>query len=218
MNSDVYFPQIFLPQNLEHAKSVILSTDPNGEKWVWETEHTISQIISAFESAGKPLSSESVLIDYGCGVGRIAAGLIGKLNCTIIGVDISPGMLHYSFQYTNSPRFIPCPQSCFPRLINNGLRVDGAYSIWTLQHCLKPAEDLEFIERSLKPGGLFFAVNKLDRYLPVLHQNGSARFVDDGIDVKKIISHRFDQIADFIFPTEKPEDTMCGLFKRISEC
>jgi SAM-dependent methyltransferase len=215
MSEETYFPQIFLPKDLQHAKEIILSSDPTGEKWVWETEYTVDKIIASFNEAGRPIEAGNVLIDYGCGIGRIAEALIKKTGCIVVGVDISPGMLGLALTYVNSANFIPCPQKCLPALIGAGMRVSGAFSVWTLQHCLKPDEDLFFIEKAIEPGGLFFVVNKYDRYVPVAPENGWARFIDDKANVKDLLQDRFEKKAEYPFPTEAP-DTLCAVYRKKS--
>jgi SAM-dependent methyltransferase len=194
MNRDQYFPQVFIPQNIEHAKEIILSTDPTGEKWIRETDATAMAIRHALQRAQVPLTEQSLLLDYGCGIGRVAKKMIELSGCTVLGLDISPGMLYCSLPYVNSDRFIPCPQNRIRALAADGLKVDAAMAIWTLQHCLHPLEDVAMIHEILKPGGLFFVANKYDRYLPVTPLDSNIRWHDDKIDILKCIGEYFDLV------------------------
>ena len=55
------------------------------------------------------LGPNDVVLDYGCGIGRMAKELILRHNCRVIGVDISPNMRALSVQYVNSDNFFACP-------------------------------------------------------------------------------------------------------------
>jgi cyclopropane fatty-acyl-phospholipid synthase-like methyltransferase len=194
MSQEQYFPQVFIPQNLEHAKEIILSTDPTGEKWRRETDETATALFQSFEKAQLQLTDQSILLDYGCGIGRMAKKIIELSGCTVLGADISPEMLRYSWEYVRSDRFIACPQNRLGNLTWQGLRVDAAIAVWTLQHCLNPAEDIALVHEILKPNGLFFVVNKFDRYVPVTPNSNFARWYNDGIDVLKCISEKFELV------------------------
>lgn len=213
MDSNNYFPQIFIPKNLEHAKEIILSTDPTGEKWIRETEVTANFVVRACVEARLPLGRNNILLDYGCGIGRIAKKIIELTDCTVLGSDISPGMLHHSIPYVNSERFIPCPQPGIDLLSQAGLKVDGATAIWTLQHCLNPAEDINRIYEILKPNGLFFVLNKYARYVPVTPVNNYVRWHDDKIDILKCIEGKF-QSVDSLVPFDCGPEEYFRVFQK----
>jgi SAM-dependent methyltransferase len=208
-----YFPQAFAPENEQQAREIILSSDPGGRKWVEETHATVDRIIEAFSYGGVSLRPGSVVLDYGCGIGRIAKELISRTGCTIVGTDISPGMLFHSFNYIRSENFVICPSRSLGVLLERGFRFDGCYSVWVLQHCLNPAADLDSIRSSLRENGLFFAMNMLDRYVPVLDPTGESRFHDDGLDVLEMIASRFQHVADTTCPSDSPK-AYCKLYRR----
>ncbi len=213
MHLENYFPQVFLPQSLAHAKDIVLSSDPTGEKWMRQTEDTAHAIVRSFAALGKPLTRESLLLDYGCGIGRVAKRLIELTGCTVLGLDISPGMLYFSLPYVNSERFIPCPQMQLEALVRAGLRASGAIAIWALQHCENPAEDIAQIHRALQPGAPFFVTNKFSRYLPVTPTSPFARWHDDGMDVVAAIQEKFSFVQEIPSPETTAED-YCRLFQR----
>lgn len=191
-----YFPQAFIPSSFEHAKRIVLTPDGSADKWARETESTVDQIISSFAQAGSPILENSVLLDYGCGVGRIAKRLIERTGCAVVGVDMSPKMLEYSFSYVNSPRFVLCPQSALATLSDAGLRFHGALAVWVLQHCQDPAQDLRWIHKLLRDeAGHLFVVNKFTRHLPVTPVDQWVRWADDQIDVEALIRERFEQVV-----------------------
>ncbi|XGC81597.1 class I SAM-dependent methyltransferase [Bdellovibrio bacteriovorus] len=213
MSDKKYFPQVFIPQSFEHAKDIILSSDPTGEKWIKETEQTCQAIVKAFKTQGQPINEQSLLLDYGCGIGRIAKRLIELTGCSILGLDISPGMLYYSLPYVNTDRFIPCPQPRIKTLSEAGMKADGAVAIWALQHCLEPNTDLKLISEALKPGSLFFVVNKIARYVPVEPTAGYVNWHDDKSNVLDLIMQDF-ELIETLPPIDSVEEGYCKVFRK----
>jgi 2-polyprenyl-3-methyl-5-hydroxy-6-metoxy-1,4-benzoquinol methylase len=72
-------------------------------------------------------------------------------------------------------------------LLDGGLRFDAALSIWVLQHCLKPADDIGQLRRALKPGGALFVANNVHRAVPT-RESGWA---NDGIDIRTTLTTTF---------------------------
>ena len=205
-----YWPQVFVPSSLEHAKSIILSADSTEESWKRETEETVTSMIEAFAAADRPIGPTSLLLDYGCGVGRLSRHLIERTGCTVLGTDIVPKMLEYSVAFVNSANFIVCPQRALPTLERQGLRVDGAFAVWVLQHCYDPRVELDFIARLLGDAGLLFVVNKTDRFVPVVPDSDWAKWHDDGVDVRSLARARFDEIRD----CGSAGDNYCALLRK----
>jgi SAM-dependent methyltransferase len=52
------------------------------------------------------LDRNSLVLDYGCGIGRIAKELIKQTGCHVIGVDISPSMLGLAYPYVHSDNLV----------------------------------------------------------------------------------------------------------------
>jgi ubiquinone/menaquinone biosynthesis C-methylase UbiE len=125
------------------------------------------------------IDKHSLVLDYGCGVGRIAKELINRTGCTVIGVDISSGMRGFAASYVDDDRFFACSPSSL-ELISNDIKFDAAIAVWTLQHCLEPEEDLHAIRFSLYPGGRMFVVNNITRVVPTIERG----WVNDGIDTR----------------------------------
>jgi 2-polyprenyl-3-methyl-5-hydroxy-6-metoxy-1,4-benzoquinol methylase len=139
------------------------------------------------------LDEKSLVLDYGCGIGRIAKDLIKKTGCNVIGVDISPTMLGFAYPYVNSSNFSAISPSTFGYLIDkHNLRFDLAICVWVLQHCLDPEHDVAQIRTAMKDKGKLFVVNNIKRVVPTLERG----WVDDLVDVDKVIKYsNFQELA-----------------------
>jgi SAM-dependent methyltransferase len=127
------------------------------------------------------------VIDYGCGIGRLAKEMIERFGCTVIGVDISANMRGLAASYVGSDRFFACAPEMLDQLVARGIRADAAISIWVLQHCFAPAQDIERLRESLIHGGRLLVVNNRARAVPTLE----AAWVHDGIDIRQLLESRF---------------------------
>ena len=179
-----YNPSVYNASDLVQAKQIILT--PEGStteaRWLTETPYVAELINQTI-----PLTSDTVLLDYGCGIGRLAKELINRYRCIVIGVDANAKMLELSYQYVQSDRFCACSPTMLDALIEGGFRFDAAISIWVLQHCLKPAIDIERIQRSLKIGAGLFVLNNIYRAVPTVERS----WTNDGIDIKTILASAF---------------------------
>jgi SAM-dependent methyltransferase len=187
LNQAIYNPRIFEVKNVDEAKGIILTPEKGintEERWEKETPFTIKQIRELLQP-----DSNSLLLDYGCGIGRIAKGLIQKLSCRVLGVDISLTMRQLAPGYVNSPLFSVCSTEIFDAMLDKGLVFDSAYSIWVIQHCLDPAQDLDRIKKALKPSGRLYILNNLFRAVPT-----NKGWVNDNIDMEDLFSQHFKEV------------------------
>lgn len=181
MSSLSYAPQVFDVASLGDAMNIILT--PEGgetteERWHRETPHVVDLILENCS-----VDASTVVIDYGCGVGRVAKEIIRRTGCSVIGADISANMRALSAHYVNSPRFI----SCHPSALALMPKASVVISIWTLQHCFDVEGDVSTISSSLSGQGQVFTVNNLRRAIPVIVE-GSTAWVDDGKNVDDLLS------------------------------
>src|SRR5436853_1197366 len=103
VSAPAYSPGLFDADNLETAKKVILSAVPNmttSERWEVETSNLVAEIGRVMD-----LNADSCLLDYGCGIGRVAKALIQRYGCAVVGVDISAQMRGFAVEYVSSDRF-----------------------------------------------------------------------------------------------------------------
>ena len=190
-----YEPRVFDTPNIAQAKRIILTAEGSAtdERWAKETPYLAEMI-------GRSLSlrPDMVLLDYGCGIERLAKEIIAKYRCRVIGVDISATMRAFAATYVESDRFLACAPAMLDMLSERSLTCDAAISVWVLQHCERPSDDVGRIKRALRPGAPLFVVNNLCRAVPMLERTlgplGAAmagKWVDDGIDMKALLAKDF---------------------------
>jgi len=155
------------------------------------------------------------VIDYGCGVGRLSKALIERHGCRVVGVDISAKMRALAVDYVGSDRFFACPPDMLTALADNGFRADAAFSVWVLQHCFNPRDDISRLHRSLRGGGRFFIVNNTNRRVPTRER----AWVDDGIDVRAMLGEYFTLReqgvpADHVTPSNLRNVVFWGCYQR----
>ena len=170
-----YIKEVFDVQTFEQAKHVVLTSDPEQpNKFEKETQFTINTIAENIV-----LTESSIVLDFGCGMGRIAKELISKFNCKVIGVDISSSMLTFAKLYTaNMNKFQGTHE------YNTLETVDVALSVLALQHAEDPEKEIDNIYNVLKPNGVFILLNESQRFVP--GEIDARRYViwkDDGFNV-----------------------------------
>lgn len=180
-----YNPGVFAVQDIQQAMDIILTAEDSSTAARWATETAYLADIIEQQIA---IDTSTVLLDYGCGIGRMAKELLDRHGCSVVGVDISPQMRMLGVAYVQSDRFMACAPEMLNSLLASGLRFDAAMSIWVLQHCLDPADDISLIRAALKPEGAFFVVNNKGRAVPTVEE----AWVDDGLDVKSLLAGRFE--------------------------
>ena len=208
-----YNPGIFSVSSEQQARDIILTQEADQdsrERWVRETPYLTNLILSKVK-----LDEDSLVLDYGCGVGRISKELITITNCTSIGVDISSSMRGYAATYVDDDNFFACPPKSFEK-IGALWRCDLAIAVWVLQHCLEPEEDLRTIISSLYQGGKLFVVNMITRAVPTLERG----WVNDGVDIRQVIKNvgfkelEVGELDPTIVPKALSELTFWGLYEK----
>lgn len=189
-----YYPEIFDAPDMERDKKIILTEEGPGAdtvtRWSMETPYLMELLCQELN-----LRSDMVVLDYGCGIGRMSKAMIGATGCSVIGLDISQNMRRLAVDYVSSDRFIVISPGQFDILVEAGLRVHAAIAIWVLQHCFAPADDIARIRRSLAVGSSAFVLNMPKRAIPAVldDPDSGARFVwaTDKIDVATLLRREF---------------------------
>lgn len=137
----------------------------------------------------------SLVLDYGCGIGRLSKALIERTGCFVIGIDMAQRMREMAPAYVAAPRSMVMAPEALDVLIERGLKADFGFAAWVLQHCLEVARDVERIADALGPMARFFMVNNLGRAVPT-----DRGWSDDGKSVEALLSTRFDALDRYRFP------------------
>lgn len=195
-----YDPRIFHEVlSLEQARSVIL-TEEGGqtptERWEIETPYMADLICEKL----RPQRGDLVL-DYGCGVGRLSRAVRERADVGIWGVDISLNMRAMSQTYVKSSAFLASDPSMLDMARP---QFKMAFAVWVLQHCHPLQANIDLLARSLTPGGLLFVANNAHRALPI----GNGLWGNDGLDVKAELTQTFELLEHGALD---PEFTSPGL-------
>jgi 2-polyprenyl-3-methyl-5-hydroxy-6-metoxy-1,4-benzoquinol methylase len=190
-----YTPDIFEQSTLADAKRIILTVPPDilDDFWQRATRATADLIVDAL------LPTEpSTLLDFGCGIGRLAKELIQRTGCKIVGVDISASMRRLAVEYVASDRFSVMSSDEFARLAaNRTAAFSGAYSIVVLQHVLDPATELRRIAATCAASAPLFIYNCINRCVPT-----NLGFANDGQDIGRLASEIFAFKQEFDVPRD----------------
>lgn len=208
-----YNPEVFDVADEAAARRIILTPEwgqDTEERWRRETPYLLDLIAERM-----PPRAGSLVVDYGCGIGRIAKGLIERFDCRVLGVDLSQDMRALAPRYVDSVVFSTVSLPMFRTMVDAGLRVDAAVAIWVLQHSLKPGIDAGLLRDSLKPGGGLFVVNLKGRAVPTREK----AWANDGVDVRALLADQFQPVAegeldDRIVPPQTRELSFWGQYAR----
>ena len=190
----VYHPGVFDVADEAQARRIILTSEGPGAdtdtRWSVETPYLADLIDELCR-----LHAGSVVLDYGCGIGRLAKAVIERHGCTVIGVDASTRMLGLARTHVRSDNLIAvCPHQ-LDAMVRAGLRVDAFLCVWVLQHCFRPADDIARIRRSLTDDGRGFVLNMRRRAIPALVEEASLkrsfRWAQDAVDVRALLDTGF---------------------------
>jgi len=165
-------------ENVEEAVNIILCPTEGltaEQRWADEAP-ALMCIIERY------IEPQSRVLDYGCGIGRLAKPLIEKLRCSVVGVDISPNMRALATSLVDSPRFFALDPVMFDAIVPE-TTFDAAIAIWTLQHCIDLATAIARIHNTMKTGGRLVILNNRTRCVPV----EGGEWADDGQNVEQMI-------------------------------
>jgi SAM-dependent methyltransferase len=182
-----YTARVFEVRNVEEARRIILTSEPGAtseSRWQLETPYLIDIIAEHFA-----LSEEHAVLDYGCGLGRMAKALIERFGCRIIGVDTSTRMRELAPGYVQSARFSIVSPQILELLIARGVRFDIALAVWVIQHVAQVEPEIDCLSRALANQGGLFVANTLRRVVPP-----DKGWADDGIDVGALLTRKFEPV------------------------
>jgi ubiquinone/menaquinone biosynthesis C-methylase UbiE len=181
-----YAKQAFDVTSLPQAMNVVLTSEQGKpDKFYNETQFLIDLLAKQ-----NIITNESLVLDFGCGMGRVSKKLIEHFNCNVIGVDISDSMLAFAKVYTNHDRFTTLNS------YTSKESIDVCVSTFVLQHTENPLYEIENICNVLKSGGYFVLVNESYRLVPSdIDRNRFVIWNDDKFDVFGEVSSRLKKIS-----------------------
>jgi ubiquinone/menaquinone biosynthesis C-methylase UbiE len=187
-----YNPNLFTPLNLNHAKDIVITPDPNDPlKFEKFTEEAIRII-----SDENIINETSYVVDFGCGMGRMSKAIIDKFNCEVVGVDINLSMLKLATMYVaNHNKFVTCNK------VEQHNTIDVCLSMFVLQHVLEPKKEIEAIADIVKPNGYFVLLNEPElRLVPGGQaEDTSIVWYTDGFDIYSEVEKYFNKVKSVPF-------------------
>jgi SAM-dependent methyltransferase len=198
----IYNPNIFNTTSIDEAKKIILTKQSNidtDERWEKETKF-LTEDISKFFSG---FDENSIIIDFGCGIGRLSKELIKKFNCRVIGIDISDSMRIMAKEYVNHSKFDVISPEEFRKKILNNFQVNGIISIWVLQHSFDPISEIKLLKSALKSNGLLYILNNKVSAVPT-----NQGWKNNGIDIFNILKLNFDLLELSQLPDNVAKDDL----------
>lgn len=215
-----YSPAIFEQPDLAAAAGIILTPEAGlttDQRWARETPYLADLIIN--DLGLDHIDGDDhvpAIIDYGCGIGRLASPLLDA-GASVIGVEISQSMREQARQYLggSAGEFSILDPRFFSECAREGrIEANGAIAIWSLQHVLDVKQAINDIYSVLKPGSLFVVVNSNTRAVPT-----DAGWINDGVSVINELNAKFTPLFGRKLNPAKMGDAVAGssfygVFKR----
>lgn len=205
-----YSPEIFELGDFTDAKQIVL-TQENGvgtdERWNSETPW----ILSLLENY---TNRNTHFLDFGCGVGRLSEPLTHKCKL-VLGVDASKSMRKHAIDYVSMHNFSVVTPNVLESLVSVGTHFDVAISIWVLQHCMDPIQEITLLYDSLVQGGVLMVADMNHRAIPT-----NIGWVNDGLSVWEMLKSKFEVIDRIPFsapnsPQDLVDNAYVALFKKV---
>src|SRR5262245_9487807 len=128
----IYTDAVFNVRDLDEAREIILTPEGVGTDIRWETETPYVR-----DTMLKLFPHDGTLLDFGCGVGRLAKAWIDSARAgRVVGVDISASMRELAPRYVANDRFVAYSPAGLVEQLQTGVRFDGAVACWVIQHVL----------------------------------------------------------------------------------
>lgn len=196
-NQLIYNPSIFEQTSVEAAREIVLTPESGVStqaRWDTETPWLLNLI-------GKYIKPSGLIVDYGCGVGRLAGPLVNH-GYPVIGVDTSAAMRQHATQLIGNERFVAMTPTMLDQLVGIGVKADFVLAVWILQHCLDLEAEVERIYKMLNKGGIVGIADMRHRAIPT-----NQGWVNDGKNVKETLSRYLTLIQQYPYnPPDTPQN------------
>lgn len=187
-----YLYDTFIPTSMQHAMDIVLTPDAeNPTKFEDETNRLVDMIASE-----GLINDRKVVLDFGCGMGRVSKKLIERFGCEVIGLDMSIDMLKLATLYVaNLNKFVTCSSFIRESVI------DVCLAVYVLQHVEFPVKEIETIARSVRKDGYFILLNEATtRLVPGgIRQDNSVIWYNDSFNVFTEVEKHFTLVKSIPF-------------------
>lgn len=162
---EIFFNGFKLPK-FPSSELQTLTTGASGERTLKEAFEFYRFCVSSCNSIGKPLSAESVLLDFGVGWGRIARFFLREVPISsIFGLDVQRNFISICKDLFENDNFFQC--SAFPRtkFQDNQFTHIVGYSVFS--HLSEKAcrSWMEEFHRILEPNGVLILTTRASSFL-----------------------------------------------------
>ena len=199
----VYRPDVFEVATVQQAMGIIVTPEmgtTTAERWDKETAYLVEDIGRCLGPA-----ADSCVLDYGCGIGRVAKGLIERYGCRVVGVDFSRSMQLMAPGYVLSERFVVWSPEVLGKMVEKGFRADAAICLWVIQHVAEPAKTIRQIAGAIRDGGMLYSLNQVRRAVPT-----DRGWIDDRFDMRKGLCEVFAEEAFHSLPESATTPQLAG--------
>jgi 2-polyprenyl-3-methyl-5-hydroxy-6-metoxy-1,4-benzoquinol methylase len=181
-----YIKEVFEPTTIQHAMHICLTSDPeNPNKFLEETSFFVKAI-----SEYNIINSDTKVLDFGCGMGRISRGFVEYFGCNVIGLDANENMLKFANIFVGNPKKFSTVSE-----YKEKETIDVVVACFVLQHVQDPDKEIQTIYDSLKPGGHLILLNENIRYVPDDIDKGNfIIWKDDEYNIFSALAKKFDLV------------------------
>lgn len=192
----IYNPIVFDQPNIDAAKEIVLTVESGVStqtRWESETPWLLNLI-------SKHIKLSGLVVDYGCGVGRLAGPLVNH-GFPVIGIDISSAMREHATNLIANERFVAMSPAMLDQLISIGVKADFVLAVWILQHCPDLEAEVERIYRCLNKGGIVGIADMRHRAIPT-----DQGWINDGKNVRDALTRHLTLIQQYPYnPPNAPQ-------------
>ncbi len=208
---------LFKPKSIDEGKHAVVG-NCNGytmqQRWEAETPAFAKKIVE-YATFGKE-SKPPQILDYGCGVGRLAKEILLKNPALVTGVDDSAEMRLNAHQYVNDNNFTVHSIEDLDSAKDS--KFDLAYCVYVLQHvpAVEIREILSRIHSHLKDDGYFIYCSSV--YRMAIRFDGQGFFDDRflGVDLHAEVERYFEKIGPLFEQADYKDNPI--LQKMITGC